>query len=50
MFEKGQEFRSWLVEERKINPEIQSKEGMRKEFAQFMEDYNTGPYFRLARA
>lgn len=41
MFEKTQEFRAWLVEERKINPETQSKESTRKEFAQFMEDYNT---------
>lgn len=42
MFEKTQEFRAWLVEERKVNPETQTKEGTRKEFAQFMEDYNTG--------
>lgn len=41
MFEKTQEFRAWLVEERKINPETQSKESTRKEFLQFMEDYNT---------
>lgn len=46
MFEKTQEFRAWLVEERKINPETQSKESTRKEFAQFMEDYNTGPSIR----
>ena len=45
MYDKGQEFRAWLVEERKINPETQSKESTRKEFAQFMEDYNTGSYF-----
>lgn len=44
MYDKVQEFRAWLVEERKINPETQSKESTRKEFAQFMEDYNTGPY------
>jgi len=45
LYNKGQEYRAWLVEERKINPETQSKESTRKEFAQFMEDYNTGPYF-----
>ncbi|KAF9649488.1 hypothetical protein BDM02DRAFT_3186248 [Thelephora ganbajun] len=41
LYNKGQEFRAWLIEERKINPETQSKESTRKEFAQFMEDYNT---------
>ena len=45
LYNKGQEFRAWLVEERKINPETQSKESTRKEFAQFMEDYNTGLSF-----
>jgi hypothetical protein len=45
LYNKGQEFRAWLVEERKINPETQSKESAKKEFAQFMEDYNTGPSF-----
>jgi len=44
MYNKIQEFRAWLVEERKINPETQSKESTRKEFMQFMEDYNTGSY------
>jgi len=44
LYNKIQEFRAWLVEERKINPETQSKESTRKEFAQFMEDYNTGSY------
>lgn len=41
MYNKEQEFRAWLVEERKINPETVSKEQTKKEFAQFMEDYNT---------
>lgn len=50
IYDKGEEFRAWLVEERKINPETQSKEGMRKEFAQFVEDYNTGPCFHPTRA
>jgi hypothetical protein len=31
-----------LIEERKINPETVSKEKTRKEFAVFVEDYNTG--------
>lgn len=41
LFTKEQEFRSWLVEERKINPETTTKEQTRKEFARFVEDYNT---------
>lgn len=44
LYNKEQEFRAWLVEERKINPETQSKENTRKEFARFTEDYNTGPF------
>lgn len=42
LYNKEQEFRAWLVEERKINPETISKEQTKKEFAQFVEDYNTG--------
>ncbi|GBE80801.1 predicted protein [Sparassis crispa] len=41
LYTKEQEFRAWLVEERKINPETISKEQTKKEFAQFVEDYNT---------
>ncbi|KAK7043531.1 hypothetical protein R3P38DRAFT_3178152 [Favolaschia claudopus] len=41
IFTKGQEFHTWLVEERKINPETISKDQNKKEFAKFMEDYNT---------
>ncbi|KAJ7157800.1 hypothetical protein C8R46DRAFT_417237 [Mycena filopes] len=41
LFTKGQEFYTWLVEERKINPETVSKDQNKKEFARFMEDYNT---------
>lgn len=36
-----QEFRAWLVEERHINPETLAKDKQRKEFATFVEDYNT---------
>lgn len=43
LYNKEQEFRAWLVEERKINPETTSKEQTKKEFARFVEDYNTGP-------
>ena len=42
MYNKEQEFRAWLVEERKINPETITKEQTKKEFARFVEDYNTG--------
>ncbi|KAJ7647895.1 hypothetical protein FB45DRAFT_894711 [Roridomyces roridus] len=38
---QSQEFHTWLVEERKINPETISKDQNKKEFAKFMEDYNT---------
>ena len=42
LYNKEQEFRAWLVEERKINPETISKDQTKKEFARFVEDYNTG--------
>jgi hypothetical protein len=42
VFAKDPEFRTWLVEERKINPETITKEQHKKEFARFVEDYNTG--------
>ncbi|KAF5315471.1 hypothetical protein D9619_007029 [Psilocybe cf. subviscida] len=41
IFTKNQEFYTWLVEERKINPETVSKETEKKEFSRFVEDYNT---------
>jgi len=41
IFAKGNEFHTWLVEERKINPETISKDQSKKEFAKFVEDYNT---------
>ncbi|KAF8557833.1 hypothetical protein OG21DRAFT_1373346, partial [Imleria badia] len=40
-YNKTQEFRTWLLEERKLNPESLSKDQERKEFAVFVEDYNT---------
>jgi hypothetical protein len=42
IFTKGPEFYTWLVEERKINPETISKDQNKKEFAKYVEDYNTG--------
>lgn len=42
IFSKAPEFHTWLVEERKINPETVSKDQSKKEFARFIEDYNTG--------
>ena len=42
MYEKDAEFRTWLVEERMVNPETMSKDQTKKEFARFVEDYNTG--------
>ncbi|PPQ99193.1 hypothetical protein CVT26_014116 [Gymnopilus dilepis] len=41
IFTKGTEFHTWLVEERKINPETISKDQEKKEFSRFVEDYNT---------
>ncbi|KIJ66144.1 hypothetical protein HYDPIDRAFT_110319 [Hydnomerulius pinastri MD-312] len=40
-YNKTQEFRTWLLEERKLNPEALSKDQERKEFSVFVEDYNT---------
>ncbi|EGO00591.1 hypothetical protein SERLA73DRAFT_178433 [Serpula lacrymans var. lacrymans S7.3] len=40
-YNKSQEFRTWLLEERKINPESISKDQERKEFVVFVEDFNT---------
>ncbi|KIK16329.1 hypothetical protein PISMIDRAFT_30907 [Pisolithus microcarpus 441] len=40
-YNKTQEFRTWLLEERKLNPEALSKDQERKEFQVFVEDYNT---------
>jgi hypothetical protein len=44
IFTKEPEFRAWLVEERKMNPERMSKDQSKKEFARFVEDYNTGAF------
>ncbi|KAF9462383.1 hypothetical protein BDZ94DRAFT_1236872 [Collybia nuda] len=41
IFLKSPEFHAWLVEERKINPETISKEQSKKEFARYVEDFNT---------
>jgi hypothetical protein len=41
MFSKSDEFNAWLVEERMLNPETLPKDRTRKEFARFIEDYNT---------
>lgn len=41
IFTKRPEFQTWLVEERKLNPETISKHQNKKEFARFIEDYNT---------
>ncbi|KAJ8516919.1 hypothetical protein ONZ45_g5798 [Pleurotus djamor] len=41
VYNKAAEFHTWLVEERKINPETISKDQSKKEFASFVEDYNT---------
>jgi hypothetical protein len=44
IFSKEAEFRTWLVEERKMNPEKMSKDQNKKEFARFVEDYNTATF------
>ena len=46
LYNKEAEFRAWLVEERMINPETISKDQTKKEFARFVEDYNTGMYYQ----
>ena len=50
LYNKEQEFRAWLVEERKINPETITKDQTKKEFARFAEDYNTGEAFVDSRS
>lgn len=45
IFTKTQEFHTWLVEERKLNPETTTKDQQKKEFARFIEDYNTGGFY-----
>ena len=42
IYNKDAEFRSWLVEERMLNPETLPKDKTRKEFMRFVEDFNTG--------
>jgi len=41
-YTKAHEFRTWLLEERKINPEAIPKDQEKKEFSKFVEDFNTG--------
>lgn len=41
LYNKDQEFRAWLLEEAKINPESISKDQTRKQFAKFVEEFNT---------
>ncbi|KDN38383.1 hypothetical protein K437DRAFT_228602, partial [Tilletiaria anomala UBC 951] len=38
------EFRTWLVEERHINPETISKSEEKKQISTFVEDYNTATF------
>lgn len=54
LYNKDPEFRAWLLEEQKINPETISKDQTRKQFAKYVEDYNTGTlphekYYNLSR-
>ncbi|KAF8332690.1 uncharacterized protein EI90DRAFT_3054047 [Cantharellus anzutake] len=41
MYNKEDEFRAWLIEEKMINRETLSKDQERKLFSSFVEDYNT---------
>ncbi|KIK01928.1 hypothetical protein K443DRAFT_678066 [Laccaria amethystina LaAM-08-1] len=41
IFTRTHEFYTWLVEERKINPETITKDQQKKEFSRFVEDFNT---------
>lgn len=45
IFTRNHEFYTWLVEERKINPETITKDQQKKEFSRFVEDFNTGMRF-----
>lgn len=42
IFTKAAEFHTWLVEERKINPETITRDQSKKEFVKYVEDFNTG--------
>ncbi|KAG8733006.1 hypothetical protein FRC10_000490 [Ceratobasidium sp. 414] len=44
LYNKDAEFRTWLVEECKLNPETMSKDMTKKQFAKFVEDYNTATF------
>lgn len=48
IYNKAAEFHTWLVEERKINPETISKDHSKKEFAKFVEDFNTGAHLSFS--
>lgn len=41
IYNKDDEFRAWLIEEKMSNPETLTKDQERKLFASFVEDYNT---------
>jgi len=41
MYNKEEEFRAWLIEEKMINREALARDQERKLFASFVEDYNT---------
>jgi len=54
MYNKEDEFRAWLIEERMLNRETMSKEQEKKQFAIFLEDYNTATlphekYYNMAQ-
>lgn len=45
----SQEFKAWLIEERKLNPDTLSRDRNRRELLAFIEDYNTGSSNLLVR-
>lgn len=47
-----QEFKVWLIEERRLNPDHLSRDKTKKEFAVFVEDYNTAtlPHEKVSRS
>ena len=54
LYTKDAEFRAWLLEEQKVNPETVSKDQTRRLFSKFVEDFNTGTlphekYYHLER-
>ncbi|KAI8051534.1 hypothetical protein BDF22DRAFT_634296 [Syncephalis plumigaleata] len=41
MYTKEQEFHAWLIEVKRMSPEVMNQQQMKQHFKYYMEDYNT---------